>query len=155
LRFVLRDARCFLEDRATLLGLRRQDLVDLALRHDRVAGPADAGIHKKLVDVLQAAGLAVEEILALPVAMNAAHDLDLVKFAAELLLAVREQQRYFTHLRRLACVRALENDVLHLTAAQRLRTLLAKHPADRVRDIGFPASIRAYDRRDARFETEG
>ena len=33
-----------------------------------------------------------EEILALPVAVHAAHDLDLVKLAAELLLAVREQQ---------------------------------------------------------------
>ena len=66
LALVARDARRLLEDRAALLGLRGQHLVDLPLRHDRVRGAADAGVHEKLVDVLEPAGLAVEEIVALP-----------------------------------------------------------------------------------------
>ena len=69
LALVLGDAGRLLEDGAPLLGLGREDLVDLALGHDRVARPADARVHEELVDVLQAAGLAVEKVLALPVAV--------------------------------------------------------------------------------------
>ena len=154
LRLVLRDAGRLFEDRAPLLGLRRQDLVDLALRHDRVAGPANAGVHEKLLDVLQSARLAVERVLALPVAVHATHDLDLVKFAAELLLAIGQEQRNLAQLRRLPGVGPLEDDVLHLAAAQRLGALFAQHPADGIGNVRLAASVRAHDRGDPRFEPE-
>ncbi|OQB95849.1 MAG: hypothetical protein BWX86_01052 [Verrucomicrobia bacterium ADurb.Bin122] len=154
LRFILGDAGGFFEDGAALLGFGGKDLVDLALRHDRVAGPADAGVHEQLLDVLQAARLAVEEVLALPVAVHAAHDLDLVKLAAELLLAIGQEQRDFAQLRRFAGVGALENDVLHLAAAQGLGALFAQHPADGVGDVGLAAAIGTDDGGDAGFETQ-
>jgi hypothetical protein len=154
LALVLRDACGLLEHGAALLGLRRQDLVDLALRHDRVAGPADAGVHEKFLDVLEPAGLAVERVLALAVAVHAARDLDLVKLAAELRLALRQQERNFADLRRLARVGALEDHVLHFAAAQGLRALFAEHPADGVGDVGLAAAVGADDRRDAGFEAE-
>jgi hypothetical protein len=109
---------------------------------------------KSLLDVLQPAGLAVEVILALAVAMHAAHDLDLVKIAAELFLALGQQQRDLADLRRLAALGALEDDVLHLAAAQGLGALLAEHPADRVGDVALAAAVGPDDGGDAGFEAE-
>jgi hypothetical protein len=155
LRLVFGDAGGLLEDDAALLGLGGEDLVDLALGHDRVARPADAGVHEKLVDVLQAAGLAVEEILALPVAVDAAHDLDLVEFAAELLFALGEVEGDLAELGGFAGVGALEDDVLHLAAAEGLGALLTEDPADGVGDVGFAAAVGADDGRDTGLELEG
>ena len=154
-RLVFRDARRLFKHRAPLLRLRRQDLIDLALRHDRITGPADASVHEKFLDVLQPARLAVERIFALPVAVHPAHNLHLVKFRPELLFAFREQQRHFADLRRLARVRALENHVLHLAAAQGLRALFPQHPANRVGDVGLAAAVGPDDRGHAGFEAEG
>ena len=50
--------------------------------------------------------------------------------------------------------RAGEDDVLHLAAAQRLRALLAEHPADRVDDVGLARAVRADDAGDARLEAQ-
>jgi len=86
--------------------------------------------------------------------VHAAHDLDLVKLAAELLLAIGQEQRDFAQLRRFAGVGALENDVLHLAAAQGLGALFAQHPADGVGDVGLAAAIGTDDGGDAGFETQ-
>jgi hypothetical protein len=119
------------------------------------AASSNTGVHEKLVDVLQAAGLAVEVILALAVARHAAHDLDLVELAAELLLAVGEQQRDLGELRGLARVGALEDHVLHLAAAEGLGALFAEHPADGVGDVALAAAVGTDDRRHTGLETEG
>jgi hypothetical protein len=62
----LGDAGGLLEHRAAFLGLRGKDLVDLALRHDRVGGAADAGVHEHVVDVLEAAKRAVDPVFGRP-----------------------------------------------------------------------------------------
>ena len=54
--------------------------------------------------------------------------------------------------KRLAPIRAVEDDIGHLAAAQRLGRLLAQDPTDGVRDIGLAAPIGADDGRDARAE---
>ncbi len=155
LALVFGDAGGLLEHDPALLGLRRKDLVDLALRHDRVTGATHAGVHEKFLDVLQAAGLAVEIIFAESVAGDAAHDLDLVEIAAELFLTIGQQQRDLGKLRRLAGVDALEDDILHLAPAEGLRALLAQHPADGVRDVALAATVGADDGRHTGLETEG
>jgi len=155
LALVLGDSSRLLKDGAPLLGLRREDLVDLALGHDRIAGPADAGVHEELVDVLQPADLPVEQVFALPVPMDAPGDLNLVEFASELPLALREQHRDFAHLRRPAGVRPLEDHVLHLAAAKGLRALLPEDPADRIRNVGFAATVGPDHGGHAGLETEG
>jgi hypothetical protein len=154
LALVLRDAGGLLEDRAAFLRLGRQNLVDLALRHDRVRGPADARVHEKLLDVLEPDVAAVEEIIAAAVARDAAGDLDLVERGAELFLAVGQEQGDLAKLQRLAAVGALENDVLHLAPAQGLGALFPEHPADRVGDVALAAPVGADHRRDTAVEPQ-
>ena len=126
----------------------------MALSHDRVARPAYAGVHEQFLDVFQPTRLAIEKIFTLPVAVNPPGDFDLVKFAAELFLALGQKQRNLANLRRLAGVGSFEDHVLHLAAAQRLCALLAQYPANRVGDIGFAAAIRTDDRGYAGFKTK-
>ena len=152
---ILGDAGGLLEHGPPLLRLGRQDLVDLALRHDRIARAPYPGVHEQLLDVLQAAGLAVEKVFAQAPPVHPAHDLDLVKLAAELLLAVGQEERRLAHLRRPAGIRALKDDILHLAAPQRLGALLAQHPADAVGDVRLPAAIGTHHRGHAGFEAEG
>src|SRR5580698_7464750 len=107
------------------------------------------------MDVLQAAGLAVEQVLALPVPVDPAGDLDLVEFAAELLLALGEEHRDLAHLRGAPRVGPLEDDILHLAPSKGLRALLPEDPADRVRYVGFAAPVGPDHGGDAGLEKEG
>ena len=72
LALVFRDAGGFLENEAAVFGLAGKNLGDVALRQDAVAGPAHARAHEQLLDVLEPAGSAVDEILAVAVAENPA-----------------------------------------------------------------------------------
>ena len=48
---------------------------------------------------------------------------------------------HFSHAAGLAVSRALEDDVLHLPAAQMLHALFAQHPGYGVRDIALAAAV--------------
>src|SRR5437764_5375097 len=63
-----------------------------------------------------------------------------------------QSQAYFRGRRRLAGVAALENDVLHLIAAQALRALLAEDPCDGINDIALAAAVGPDDSGDAAVE---
>ena len=63
---VLENARGLLDDRAAAFGTGVQDAVELALADDHVHLAADAGVGQQLLDVEQAAGVAVDGVLALP-----------------------------------------------------------------------------------------
>jgi hypothetical protein len=150
----LGDAGGLLEDAAPVLGLGGEDHVDLALGHDRVAGGADARAHEQAVDVAQAAGRLVEEVVALAGAEDTAGDGDLVELRGQHALAVGEGDADFGEAQGLARVGAAEDHVLHLRAAQRRGTLLAEHPADGVGDVALAAAVGADDRHHAGFEHE-
>ncbi len=47
-----------------------------------------------------------------------------------------------------------EDDVVHLAAAQRTRSLRAQHPGDRVDEVRLPRAVRTDDDRDAGLEIE-
>src|SRR5690606_30065623 len=64
-RLVLRDARRFFDQLPAIGRTRGQDHPDLALLDDGVGLRAEARVHQQLVDVLQAAVLAVDQVLAL------------------------------------------------------------------------------------------
>ena len=145
LRLVLGDAGGLLEDGAAVLRAAVEQEGGLALLHDGVGAPADAGVHEEIVDVLEAAGGAVDQVLALAVAEDATGDADLVPLDPEFLLALGEGHRDLRHVVRLAGVGSAEDDIRHLAAAQGLGRLLAEHPADGVEDVRFAATVRADD----------
>ena len=71
---VLEDAGGLLDERAAVLGLGVQHRVEPALADDDVHLPADAGVAEQLLDVEQAAGVAVDLVLALAGAEHPAGD---------------------------------------------------------------------------------
>ena len=84
------DTGSFFKEVATLGRVCGEDLVDLALHHERIGHAANAGIHEEALDILQAGGLPVQEIVAGAFAINAAHDRDLGKGRAQFLFTVRK-----------------------------------------------------------------
>ena len=80
---VARDAGRFLKDLAALVALAGDDLGDAALPDDRVPIAAEACVHEQLIDVAQAACLAVDIIFALAAPVIAAGDHDLGVFGVE------------------------------------------------------------------------
>ena len=64
-RLVLRDARGFFDQLAAIGRPRAENHADLALLDDRVGLGAKAGVHQQLVNVLEAAGLPVDQVFAL------------------------------------------------------------------------------------------
>ena len=153
---ILGDARRLFKDIAPVLALARKDLGNLALSDDRIALAPDAGVHEQLMNILQPHRAAIDEILALARAEIAARDRDLVigDIHAVLARAVVKGDRHLGKTHRLARVRTPENDILHLGAADILAGNLTKHPAHRVRNIGFAAAVRPDDHGGARLKIQ-
>jgi hypothetical protein len=149
---VLRDPRRLLDQGPAVGGLGREDLPDLALLDDRVGLRAEAGVHEHLVDVPEAAGPAVHQVLAVAVAVEAARDDAVGGPVRAVAVEALDLQVDLGHLERLAARAAGEDHVLHRRAAQALGALLAEHPVDGVGDVALSASVRADDARHAAVE---
>ena len=101
-------------------------------------------------DVLHAAGLLVDEVLAFAAAVEAAGhgDLGIVE-VGEHVGGIIEGERHLAERLALARLRAVEDDVLHIGAAHGLGRLLAEHPADGVGNVALAAAVRPHDTGDA------
>src|SRR5262249_43419306 len=77
------DAGRLLEDVAALPGGGLQEAIDAALLDDAVGVAAGAGAEEEVLDVLEAAGLLVDQVLALAAAVDAAGDLHLLGLGGE------------------------------------------------------------------------
>ena len=77
LRFELGDAGGFFDDRAAIGRLAAQDLSNTALFDDRVGLRSETGAHEDVLDIAQAAELAVEQVFAFARPEQAARDDDL------------------------------------------------------------------------------
>ena len=73
---VFRDAGGFLDQLPPIGGPGAENLANLALLDDRIALDANAGVHQQVLHVLQAAGLSVDQVLALARSVEPAHQLD-------------------------------------------------------------------------------
>ncbi len=148
LGLVFRDPGGLLEDGTAVLGFRTEEHVDLALLHDRVARAPDPGAHEEVLDVLEAAGLFVDEILALAVAEDPAAEGDLVVIRLENAGASRERQRPSAIPRgeRLSVPLKMTSDI---SPPEGLRRGFPEHPAHRVDDVRLAASIRTDDAGDS------
>jgi hypothetical protein len=152
--FEFGDAAGLFEDGAPVFRMRTENFVNTALFHQRIGVGPDAGVHKQALDVLEAAGCFVDEILTLAGAEHAAGDGDLVVFRAQHRFAIGQAQADFGHAQRLVGVGAVEDHVLHLGPAQRLGALLAQHPAQGIRHVALAAAVGPHDGRHAGFELQ-
>ena len=147
---VLGDAAGFLENFAALAAFCGDDLRDAALSDDGVAVPADAGVQQQLVDVLEAAELAVDGVLALAGAVVFAADDGFVSVDIQRVGAVVQRQAHHGKAHGSPAAGAAEDDVLHLSGSAKLAGAgLAQHPPHRVRQIGLTRAVGADDAGDA------
>ena len=151
---VLEHAGGFLDERAAILGPRLQDLVELALPHDDVHLAADAGVAQQLLDIHQTATAAVDFVFAGPVAEHPAGDRHLGVLDRQRVIGVVDGDGHLGAAQRCPRRGAGEDDVFHLSAAQRLCALLPHHPGQGVDDVGFSRAVGADDGGDARLETQ-
>ena len=131
----LRDPGSFLEDSAAVAARRHQQGVDPPLFNHAVGLGCGPRARKELANVAKPRGLTVDEVLALPIAVDPPRDLDVLGRHRELPGRVVENQRNLGHVERLAARRAGEDDVGHLLAPKAADRLLAEHPLDRVDDV--------------------
>ena len=148
-RAVFDNTRRFFKDTAPVLALLREDFVDASLTDNRIAVLADARIAEQLDDILQAAGGFVDIVFAFTRAVNAAGNHDLGIIHRQGVILVVKDEGYLAIAHALALLGAAENDVFHLSAAQCLRALFAQHPAHRIGQVGFAASVRSDNACDA------
>src|SRR5262249_53076413 len=175
-RLVFRHAGRFLDQLPAIRRTGAQDLADLPLLDHRIRLDAETRVHQQVLHVFQAHDLAVDQVFAFPRAIEPPRQLDVaddrrILVEDRLLLRhlddelagrlpvprharrdARQPQAHLRRRRRLPPVAPLEDDVLHVLAAQALRALLAEHPGDRVDDVALPAAVGADDRGDAGVE---
>ncbi len=151
---VLEDARGLLDEGAAAHGVGVQHGVELALPDDDVHLTADAGVGEEILDVEEAARVAVDLVLAAAVAEHDPRDGDLGVLDGQGPVGVVDGQGHLGTAQGRAARGAGEDDVLHLAAAQRLGTLLAHDPAEGVDDVGLARAVRSDDARDPGFEPE-
>ena len=147
---VLGDVRGLLDELAALLGAAGEDGVQLALGDDGVGVLAQAGVVQDVLDVHEAAGGAVDEVLGLSRAVHAARDRDLVVVDGKRAVGVVEHQVDFCKPRRASGGGAREDDVLHGLAAQHLCALLAQDPQDGVGHVGLARAVGPHHHGEAR-----
>ena len=104
------------------------------------------------MDILEADGGFVDQVLGLARAIIAAGDRYVVAAVGQTAVGVVDGQGDLGIALALAAVGAVENNVLHLGTAQGLGALFAQHPADRVADIGLAGAVGADDGGDALVE---
>jgi len=124
LLLVARDARRLFDEDATLVRLGDQDVVELVLVHHRVRAGVGAGAGEEVEDVAQARDGPVQQVLALTRAIELPADRHLAPRHRERSV-VAEQQLHLGQADGLPRGGAVEDEVFHALAAQRLGALLA------------------------------
>ena len=151
---VLAEPGGLLDEQPALARLGGHDRLDAALRDDRVHLLAEAGVGEDLEHVDEPAARAVEAVLALAVAVEAAHDRDLAQRDVDRAVGVVDDDLDLGRRARLHAAAAAEDDVAHRLAADGERRLLAHRPQDGVGDVRLARAVRADDDRDAGAEVE-
>src|SRR5579884_1884554 len=154
LGFEAADAGGFLKDGAAVLGRGLQEDIDAALLDDAIGVAAGATAQKEVLNILQAADLIVDEVLAFTATVDAASDLHFLGRCGQGAAAVVEGHGDFGDAQAAPRCRAIENHIRHFAAAQALGALLAQHPTHAVYDVAFAAAIGADDTCDARCKVE-
>ena len=139
---------------APVLGLARQERLDLALADDGVQFLAQADLGQQFDDVREPAGGLVDRVVGRAVSRDAAHHADLRRGQRQRAVRVVEGELDLRGAARAAPVAAGEDDVLHGRAADGSGTLLAERPDDRVGQVALAAPVGPDDHADAGLEEE-
>ena len=145
--FVFGNPGRFFEEQAQLFGARFDDAADGALPDDGVGAGPQARAQKHVLHVAAAHGLVVQKVAAGAVAREHAahgHLAVLAPLAACAVVGVVKHQLHAGAAGLLAGGGAAENHVLHALAAQLAGLALAQHPAHRIHDVGFAATVRPH-----------
>ena len=148
------EPRGLFDERPSLDRLRGEHLLHAALSDDGVHLVAEPLSGEQLEHVGPANGGAVDEILPLAAALEAARDRDLGVWKRAVPCRVVEQELDLAVVGRLPARRAREEDVLGLLGAQSAWRQTARRPDDRVGDVRLPRAVRADDDGHARLETD-
>src|SRR5262249_40417062 len=143
-----------LEDGAALARRGLQEDIDTALFDDAVGVGTSTGAEEELLDVLEAAGLVIDEVFALAGAVDTASDLHFFGLGGQDMAAVVKGHGDLGHAEAAPGRRALEDDVGHLAAAQGLGALLAEHPAHAVGHIRLAGAVWSNNAGDAADEVK-
>src|SRR6266550_3577009 len=135
------DPGRLLEQGPALLRLLRQQRIDHLRFHHHARVRAEARAAQQVLHVAQAYGGAIQEVLALAGARQAAAPDHLLVRERQRAVRVVEHERDLRHIHRAPAGRALEDDVLHLPSPQQAGRLLAEHPAHGVRDVRLAAAV--------------
>ena len=137
----LENSGSFLDDRPTLLGASLEDRGDLALADDDVLLATDTGIAEQFLNVEQTARHTVDGVLALSRAEQRAADRDLGELDRQDVVRVVDGERHFGATEGRTLVGAVEDDVVHLLAADGAGRLGAQHPRNGVDHVGLARAV--------------
>ena len=148
----LPQARGLLDQRAPLVGLGGEDLLDPALPDDRVLLAGEPDVREQLDDVRPAHAGAVDEVLALAAAVQPPHDRELGHVERPVARLVVEEQLDLAPVGRRLVLRARVEHVVGALGAQLGGAQAPRGPDDRVGDVRLARPVRADDHGDARLE---
>ena len=150
----LDNTDCLIKEFSAVLRLVAQDLVDLALPDDGITFLADTRIIEKLMDIPQAAGRAVHEVLCLAAPVDPSGHRNFLIICGKLVVGIVQRDRDIGISHRFSRFGPGKDDVLHRGASELFDLLLSQHPAHSVRYVALSAAVWAYDSRDAVMKVE-
>jgi len=136
--FILGHAGCIFDEKPAVFRFGFHQIGHSPLLHQGIGPGADTRAHEELFHVQQAAGHAVDAVLALAVEDGFARNGHFRQFAVnarEGRSVARQRHHDFRHAHRGGILTAVENHVVHLLAAQGFDPLFAHHPANRIDNI--------------------
>ena len=151
---VLAQPGRLLDQEAAVARLGVDDPLDPALRDDGVHLLPEAGVGEDLQDVDEPAAGAVQPILAVTRAIEAADDRELGELAVEDPVRVVDDDLHLRRGTRGHAVAAGEDHVLHGLPAHGQRALLAQRPQHGVGDVRLARAVGPDDDRHARGELQ-
>src|SRR5205807_1509238 len=128
--------------------------LDVVLVDDRVRVDRESRRREQVQQVAAAHPRSVQEVVALPVALDTACDRDLVVVDRQAPSRVVEDHRYLGERGSRAALTPGEDDLFHLAAADVFRLAGAEHPLDSIDDVGLPGAVRPDDPGDTALEAD-
>ena len=141
-----------LQQRAPLLRLRAEDLLDPPLPDDRVHPAAEPEIGEQLDEIDATDGGAIQQVLALSPAMEPAGDGELGVRQRPFAVGVVEEQLDLAEVFAGTAAAAGEEHVVGLLGAKLRGSHRPGRPDDCVGDVGLPGAVGPHDHGNARLE---